>query len=191
MADTNHLSQLQLGTSNLNAWRKSNPDARIDLSGALFVTKGSVNDPYDVYLPNVNLQGANLENAIINDALMTDSSFEFSNISGAILKHSNFAGSSFSHARLTGAVIAGCDLTGCDFMKVTLGGTTITNTKLSHVKNLSHIVHKSPSHIGVETITSSLAELKDGGASLEEFVRFMESAGVPSEFIKVVGLANL
>jgi uncharacterized protein YjbI with pentapeptide repeats len=191
MADSNHLRQLQLGTANWNAWRKSNPGARIDLSGALFVTKGSVNDPYDVYLPNVNLQDANLANVIINGALMIDSSFDFSNISGAILKHSNFAGSSFSNATLTGGVISGCDLTDCDFMKATLGGTIIANTQLGHVKNLSQIVHKSPSHIGVETIANSLAELKDGGAALEEFVRFMESAGVPSEFIKVVGLANL
>lgn len=106
MADSEHVSKVQEGTSAWNRWREESPDVIPDLGWA-------------------NLNGLNLDGAVfVNSALklafckgcsLVGADFSGANMRGVNLEGCDLRGAVFRDANLEGAHMLGADLTGADF----------------------------------------------------------------------------
>ena len=89
-------------------------------------------------MANANLAGANLTNAFLSSATLTDA-----NLMGAILTSANLYFSTLTHANLTGAnltnanlehaTLTNANLTGADLTNVSLHSSTLTNVDFTRV----------------------------------------------------------
>jgi len=108
MANSEHLELLRQGASTWNAWRKSDPSVRPDLSKA--------------DLRHVNLCGADLRDAILCNA----------NLSAAKLKRADLRwpadlhDSALIEANLRGANLRGADLSGARLIEADLNGADLS-----------------------------------------------------------------
>jgi uncharacterized protein YjbI with pentapeptide repeats len=111
MADEQQLAVLRQGSLAWNAWKKQNPDVRVDLSGA--------------DLSNADLRGgANLSGADLSGA----------NLSGVYLSRHSFPGTGegfFPGSNLAGADLSGAFLFDADLAGVNLSGADLTRAHLN------------------------------------------------------------
>jgi Pentapeptide repeats (8 copies) len=110
MADEEQIAVLREGVDGWNAWRKQNPDVRVDLSGADYV--------------RANLTRANLIQADLSFAGLF-----WADLSGANLHRAKLFCAGLSEANLTRANLFGADLFGASLIRANLSEATL-NTAL-------------------------------------------------------------
>jgi hypothetical protein len=117
MPNEEHLSILMQGIAAWNHWRQDNPHLRPDLAGAML---------YKIKLPDANLAGVCLSNAVLRKA----------NLQSASLQESEIRGADFSGAFLIGANLSRSDLTDSFFSGAYLQGAQLSGANLDNA-NLS------------------------------------------------------
>lgn len=135
-------------------------------------------------LRHSDLAGAKLNGAKLGDANLVrtrlrladlgDSDLSKATLIEADLTEANLLGARLSRAELSSATFRGTILRDTDFEQAILGWTSFLNVDLRGAKGLDTIIHKGPSHIGIDTI------YKSGGEIPEIFLR---GTGVPDNFI--------
>ncbi len=188
MADQQQFYLLKQGAYTWNQWRKSHPDVRPILRGAL--------------LRGTDLRGANLSGAILHLADLTEADLRAADLTGANLVGANLSRANFTRANLTqtdlreatlrgthfthadlsdadlsGASLLRAELDGANFSRVTLGWTVFASLDLGTVTGLETVRHTGISHIDTHTIYLS-------GGSIPEV--FLKRAGVPHAFLEVM-----
>jgi uncharacterized protein YjbI with pentapeptide repeats len=111
MANPEHLRKLTAGIESWNLWRRSHPEARVDL--------------YSVELRNTSfdgadLHGANLGKANLHSASLRDVNFQSANLSGANLGFAHLQRSNLREATLIGAILDKAELEGATLQKANL-----------------------------------------------------------------------
>jgi uncharacterized protein YjbI with pentapeptide repeats len=186
MANEEQLSILRQGVDVWNRWRENNSQIEIDLSRAslshidlMYVDLNGAN------LSMANMRGARLTGAILADANLSGANLGNTELESAVLVFSDLREAILHKARLFAALLMGADLrdadlreadlTGADFNQVKLdktnfssaviGSTTFGSLDLRGAIGLETIDHRSPSTIGIDTITRS------GGKIPRDFLR--------------------
>lgn len=176
MANEEQLSILRQGGDVWNKWRENNSHAYIDLSRSdlsymdlMYVDLNGAN------LTLANLRGARLTGAILADANLGGVNFgnaelesailAFSDLREAILHKTRLFAALFLRADLHNADLREADLTGADFNQAILsktnfssaiaGSTTFGGLDLRGGIGLETVDHRSPSTIGIDTVTLS------------------------------------
>ncbi len=142
--DPEQLAKLKEGVEAWNAWRKENPEVKIDLSGAdlsgasLFRVDLSGADLIggnlsDSYLGNADFSGANLAYANLSRAMLTAA-----NLGGADLRVANLSGAEFEYAKLNGAILVYANLSSAILTYANLSGAVLSlanfaNTRITGV----------------------------------------------------------
>jgi uncharacterized protein YjbI with pentapeptide repeats len=107
-----------------NRWRKANPKARPNLSGANF--RSADLDGWD--LSRAYLGGASLAMASLHGANLRKA-----DLSGAVLRGANLRGANLRGADLHGAYLDRANLSGADFSRANLSGVDLSEVDLSEV----------------------------------------------------------
>ena len=132
MANQEQLAILRSGTWNWSLWRRENPNAVIDLSGANLraATLMGAN------LIAANLGGADLVDTRLTRADLTGADLRMATLARAYLDNANLRGANLSKAVLEGAHLEqaklyGVDLSEADLSQVNLGSADMTEANLS------------------------------------------------------------
>jgi len=117
----NHVSILQEGAGQWNAWRLRNPEIRPLL--------------YDATLDGFNLTGVNLANANmirthLRQANLSNSNFHEANLGGADLSHAILRSAHFCRTDLYETILAGADLDSANLQGTQLAKTDLRGAKL-------------------------------------------------------------
>ncbi len=112
-----------------NEWRKSNPDAPVDLSGA---------DLCDVDLKAVNLTEANLIGADMSGAYLSDADLTEANLCNALLDGADMTGAVLRNTELRRASLNGVDLTNADMTGADMGGADLDRSTLAGTVGVVH-----------------------------------------------------
>ncbi len=100
--------------------------------------------------------------------------FSNMNLSGADLSDTDLSGVNLSETLLGGATFAGANLSEADFTWAVMNWTILVENDLSTVRGLEDVIHKGPSHIGIDTIYKSKGKIPES---------FLRECGVPESFI--------
>ena len=155
MANPEHVEIVKQGAGAIDAWRKKNPNDRLDLREA---------DLVQARLAQADLSHANLSLANLHGAILIQANLEWTDLSGSDLSGTLLFDAKLSGANLNEALIDGA----------TMGLTNLGNVDLSAVEGLESIQHIRSSSIGVDTLYRSQGKIP------EEFLR---GCGVPEDFI--------
>jgi uncharacterized protein YjbI with pentapeptide repeats len=112
------MERLRSGADEWNAWRKANPDIKIDLSGA---------DLRDMNLTGANFSRANLANAKFVAVTLSRARF-----SDAILTNACLSGANLSETEIAWADLANAKLMEANFTNASLMGTNFTGANISY-----------------------------------------------------------
>jgi uncharacterized protein YjbI with pentapeptide repeats len=123
----------------------------------------------EAYLSGANLSEAELGDAYLRAANLRKAELRGVNLSGADLKEATL-----DEANLSGTNLSGADLSETEFSNAVLWKTVFVDVDLRRAKGLEAVRHLGPSHIGIDTIYKSRAEIPD---------IFLRGAGVPDNFI--------
>jgi hypothetical protein len=197
MANPEHVKIVRQGAAAIGEWRRQNPGAHLDVSGA--------------DLAGANLTGAHVAGANFSEADLTDAALAGADLTGANLREANLHGAdlylaNLAAADLTGAVLAGADpiganLTGTRLIEAYLFGTlllgaglsgaevtgahflsaVLANCDLSQTIGLAAVNHDGPSSIGVDTLIESLRGA--GNRLTPDLETFFLGAGAPRELL--------
>src|SRR4051812_40487090 len=108
-----HWTAILEGGASWNAWRRQRPGLTPDLSGRrLGQERTTLDEPFDYWLTEVDLQGARLVGSNLVDGCFRNSRFDGADMTNAVLRRADLGGAS-----LRGAV-----LVGADFRNASLGG---------------------------------------------------------------------
>ena len=132
MANPDHLKILKNGVKEWNAWRKSNPLTKPDLSETRL--KGA--KLWGINLHKANLSGANLKGATLLKSNLIETNFSDANLEDARLMISEMWGTKFCRANLTGADLrmaemGDSDLTGVVLRNANLGRAILMAANLT------------------------------------------------------------
>jgi hypothetical protein len=117
-----------------------------DLSGADLIEADVIEaDVIEADVIEADLGGANLRMANLHGA----------NLRGADLRRAFLSDADLSDADLSDADLSGANLRGADLFEVYCGGTGFSNLDLSVVRSLEGVRHRSPSSIGIDTLSRS------------------------------------
>jgi uncharacterized protein YjbI with pentapeptide repeats len=185
MADQDMLGILERGVNAWNEWRKENPAAKPDLSGAVLVAADlRMFDFSGANLTEAHLSGAFLDRAQLNDANLTGAKLFRAHLGGSNLRQADLSNADLGGAHLASAELAkanlrGCrlkganlyaaDLTDADLTDAVVGRTIFGNVDLSHAKGLPKVKHLESSTIGIDTFWKSKGKIP---------VSFLRGAGV-------------
>ncbi|TNJ38992.1 pentapeptide repeat-containing protein [Chlorobaculum thiosulfatiphilum] len=171
MANEEQLIILKQGTVSWNKWRNTNPDVKIDISGAdLRGTDLSGIDLTDAYLSYADFTGANLSEAMLRGAYLATAKLERADFKSANLTSTNFwfaqlKKADLKNADLTNAKLSWANLKGADLKGATLSGAVIdSNTKLRGAKSITRGVNGIYSH---GTKTAALMNMAPEGDSMQ------------------------
>jgi uncharacterized protein YjbI with pentapeptide repeats len=157
MANDEHVALFKKGPRAWHAWRRENPDVRLDLSGALLgevaISRTNLSGAdfsgaflgeahfEEAVLFGANFSGANLSGANISEAFLNGADLRGANLSGAILGETrlikaDLSGAILSRAFLIGAVLREANFTGANLSEAVLNGADLRRANLSRT-NLS------------------------------------------------------
>jgi hypothetical protein len=149
MANPEHISILDRGVKNWNAWRESNPLLRPDLSGFDFTeikpiyNYDSSRNKHAEQLWRINLSETNLQRVILSkqdlfEANLSNSNLQNALLNDAILKYSDLRGANLRGANLKGARLTFADLRNADLTGAAIFGISASDAKLENAiqKNL-------------------------------------------------------
>jgi hypothetical protein len=155
-----------------NAWRKSHPAVRPDLSGVDLSYQLLANGDFrDVDLSEANLEGATLLDADFSGANLSYADLRFANAEGARFSRAYLAFTNFGDARLDNA----------DFSEASLTGTYFLFNDLSSVRGLELARYLGHSSVTLDTIYRSAGQLPRS---------FLRGVGLPENFIEFVASLN-
>jgi hypothetical protein len=127
MANAEQLSILKQGVEAWNAWRKENPDVRIDLRGADLERT----DLHEADLREADLGEANLGRTNLSKADLTEADLDGADLSVARLFRANLSNASLFQAYLIDANLAEANLTGADLRKTDFSGANLSGADLT------------------------------------------------------------
>ena len=169
MADPKQLLILRQSVAAWNNWREEHGNIQVDLTSA--------------ELRRANLRAANLRNARLTEAKLDGANLRTADLTGANLSGANLgevdlAEANLIRADLTGANLSWADLRGVKlhdtkFWNAVVGRTVFVDIDLRAAKGLGTVIHRGPSHIGIDTIYKSDGEIPE---------TFLRGAGVPDSF---------
>ncbi len=185
MANDEHLKKLRKGVEAWNAWREENPEIRPDLQNADFwkepITDLGVWGPEQAILRGVDLrhaclQGAHLAGADLREANLSHTNLGSAELAEADLRNADLTGAELIYAdlsrvQLRGAVLAraslvrtdltGAQLQGAHLADAHFNGTMLADLDLSAVHGLDSVIHRTRSHIGVDTLFRSQGKIPE------------------------------
>lgn len=127
MANPDHVEIVELGAEGIKEWRESNPDLRLDLSGAdLEGVDLSEANLSETNLSHANLRGADLRKAYLSDAILIDVDLSKADLTKANLSRANLYKVDLSKANLSGTIMCGADLS-----EANMQGANISKADLS------------------------------------------------------------
>jgi Pentapeptide repeats (8 copies) len=177
-----HLAVLKKDVATWNAWRhrRRNDVFRPDLAGAdlrdadlrdvdlhdATLTKANPGrrEPDGADLTNAILNDANLTNAILNDANLSNADLRDANLENAILNdanliRANLIGAILNGSNLTNANLNGAILSQTDFDSAACRNTVFAAVDLSVAIGLESIDHLGPSTVGTDTLSRSCGRI--------------------------------
>jgi hypothetical protein len=166
MANKEQLGILKQGVEVWNQWRKDNPNAEIDLTGADLI----IANLSGVDLIIANLSGANLTEADLREADLRGADLSGANLEGTILRRADL-----TRANLAGANLSEADLEGANVTGIHLFHTIFFMTILNSVIGLETCEHKEQSNLDKGTI------IKSGELPIE----FMRGCGMTDSEIEL------
>lgn len=155
MANAEHVKILRQGTEIWNRWRYKNKNVLPNLSGA---------DLSKIYLPDANLQKADLRRSNLSEALLPEA-----NLSEAKLCQANLQGVSLEKATLRGADLSEADLCGALLYEANLRNATLARAKLADAVLTDADLSEANLHQS-DFSNASLNNADLGEANLEEAV---------------------
>jgi len=148
MANPEHVALVRKGSEAIAEWLRSNPGARLDLSGADLVNaKLSLADLSEADLSSAHVAGADLFQAKLSGANLTRASLfranlRGANLAGAALARADLFAVVLLHANLSGADLSRANLSGADLSRADLGGANLSEAHLIaarlHFANVGH-----------------------------------------------------
>lgn len=137
MANDEHVEVVRQGAEAVAEWGRLHPGVRLDLSGAQLSRAHLQNaDLTDSHLAGANLLQANLIGAQLSGADMSESSCLFAiclgaNLSGARLYRAKLMGACFLSSDLSGADLTGANLTAAFLAHAQLSGAKLVGANLA------------------------------------------------------------
>ncbi|MGB6837609.1 MAG: toll/interleukin-1 receptor domain-containing protein [Dehalococcoidia bacterium] len=210
MANRRHVAVVRKGAEAIAEWLRSNPGARLDLSGADL----SGADLFVAHLPGADLGGAKLTGAMLRGALLLAADLTGADLTRADLSDANLVLANVTRAKLCGVDLSGVSLVGAnvtaadltqanlrqanlplanlfmavlsraDLSQAGLGHTCLSGVDLSDVIGLATVTHDAPSSVGVDTLIASFRGA--GNRLTPELVTFFRGAGVPQELLEAL-----
>ena len=119
MANEELLKLIKQGVEDWNAWRENNPDPEVDLSTA--------------DLRGINLQSANLKNAILREAKLQFVNFNKANLEGAILDKAKMQETNLQSANLSGASLKKASLLDANLQFVNMENADLRKAQFNEV----------------------------------------------------------
>jgi uncharacterized protein YjbI with pentapeptide repeats len=171
LANPEHVEAFRNGVAALDAWRRSNPGARLDLSCADL----SGSTLRQAKLREANFSRANLRDACLAGCNLVEATFLFADLAHADFSGANLGRASllnadctgaimratdFSGALLVGAVFVAADLTGADFHLANLSSADFTGADLTSANLMRTIL------TGVNVEGARLSRARIYGASV-------------------------
>lgn len=136
------------------------------LQRAYFVSSDlSDADFRNALLTNAHLDGTKLKRADLSGAKLQQAKIRTANLQGA-----NLSGADLSFTDLDRTNFSDANLHETDFCGARIRFTEFFNVNFSTAKGLDTVIHDSPSHLGIQTLSHSLEHLPTA---------FLQSAGVP------------
>ena len=117
------------------------------------------------YFDGANLQGANLEGAILNNVNFDGANLQGANLEGAILNNVNFDGANLQGANLEGVRLNNVNFNKADLLEAKLEGAILDNVSFDEA-NLQRANLKKINVIGYNNVSFDEANLEE--ANLEE-----------------------
>lgn len=149
MANEKHVALLKQGIESWNAWRKENPDNKIDLREAnlyntdlfganlrgadLYNAELSSTDLRFADLHNTNLQSAYLHSADLRNAILRNANLSYINLCHADLREAMLCEANLSGAYLSYANFCDANLSGANLRDAELFGAQVLRTNLTGV----------------------------------------------------------
>lgn len=178
------LSGADMSQSDLTGADLSNADLfgaelqRVSLSSTdLFNANLSYSNLVGAFFLEARLVSANLHRTNLTRAVFNGANLTAADLRGAILSDASLINTNLTSARLSFAVITDVNLYRANFQGAHFYSTVLSNIDLSEAFNLGHARHDRPSHIDVDTLSTTLRS-EGGKFSLETEVFFLQ-AGVP------------
>jgi len=129
MSDREHLRHLTDGVEAWNAWRRTHPGVRPDLSGSHIRI---------LRLAGADLHEADMRKALLPGADLTGADLHGADLSGADLMEADLRGACLAGADLHGANLMGADLRDADLDGADLEDTVLYRTGLEQSEGVCH-----------------------------------------------------
>ncbi len=168
MADQEQLAALLRGPKDWKAWRRKNPDTKINLDWADI--HGA--DLSDAYLRGAYLSGANLKETLLCRANLSGADLRIADLGEANLTEADLSGADLRGANLAKAVISGADLSGARLDGANLMDTDLRKADLSHARmNKAYLFNADLKEANLSEANLTRADLRTadlGDADLSE-----------------------
>jgi uncharacterized protein YjbI with pentapeptide repeats len=194
MADAQHVEIALKGARAILEWRKQNPAARLDLSGADLRKADWASDVMPaVIVDDADMRGVSLEGICCGAlrAARTDlrgadlyathllfANLDSADLSDAVMQQAHIEACSMLETKLCRADLcttqfSDMNIFAPDFTGAQMGHTIFADVDLSRAQGLDRIVHRGPSTLGVDTLLRSKGTLPDV---------FLDGCGLPTQF---------
>jgi hypothetical protein len=181
-----NLSRADLSHANLNDADLSRADlshtnlSRANLSRAdLSHADLSLADLSDADLSDANLSVSRLRKADLSRADLSRANLSGADLSLADLRYANLHYANLRYANLLRANVRNANL-----KESLLGETSFSDVSLNGTEGLFLVEHLGPSHITIDTLEMTAADLGKDSSRQHEIELFLEKAGVPKEYIE-------
>ena len=177
MANLEHVEVVKKGAEAIAEWRRENPGAELELSGA---------DLSYANLAFANLSHADLSTVTLHGANLFHAGLSRTNLSSARLTLANLSLADLSSANLCGADIVAANffrtnLAGTNFYQAVFGMTNVGACDLSKCQDIGLASHQYPSTVSVDTLIASFRGA--GGKFTTGLEAFFLFAGVHHELL--------
>jgi len=165
MARPEHFEIVRRGTESIAKWRKTNPNACLELSKVHLS---------EARLTNADLTGADFGLAYLRGVDLRGARLNGAHLAGVDLRGAQLDGADFSEANLTCADLIEASLSETKFCESIIARTNFGDLDLSGALSLETIRHEGPSTIGIATLFKSKGRIPEA---------FLRGCGVPDALI--------
>ncbi len=166
MAQQKHIEIVKAGSEAIDEWRRQNPKAKLDLSGANLRRADLTNSNFN----EANLKGANLDWADFRWADLIKADLSGASLDRADFHKADMEGANLSKTKLANTNFEDANLRHTIFLKAVIAHARFINADLADTKGLEKTYHAGPSFLDIETIS--------------------KSGHLPTEFLRGCGLSD-